>query len=262
VGTGSALLLERIKSIALAMYGDGGGQWHKQMSAGRSTRNDLRLYPTRPFRISSADTSGCGVRLEDVPASPSELPSATLHPLLASRWSPTTFDDSAEASPAEISSVLEAARWAPSAGNAQPWAFLVGRRGDPIHATMVAHLARSSGRWAPGASFLVVNLAHRFVEDTDWEYSEFSTYDLGQAVAHMTIQAQWLGFFSRQFRAFDKEGLTEAFDVPAHWEVTTMTAFGRLVAGAVPPEPVGPLGTRTRRELSEITWAGITQPAG
>ncbi len=187
---------------------------------------------------------------------PAAVPLPALHPLLASRWSPTTFDGSADADPEEVASVLEAARWAPSAGNAQPWAFLVGRRGDPVHATMVAHLARSSARWAPLAGFLVVNLAHRFVEDTDWEYSEFSTYDLGQAVAHMTIQAQSLGLYSRQFRAFDKAALTAAFEVPAHWEVTTMTAFGRLQPGSTPPEPVpAAAASRTRRELTDITWA-------
>ena len=49
--------------------------------------------------------------------------------------------------------------------------------------------------WAPGASLIVVNVAHVFVEETDgWEYSEFSRYDLGQAVAHMTIQGLAMGW--------------------------------------------------------------------
>jgi hypothetical protein len=42
---------------------------------------------------------------------------------------------------------------------------------------------------------LVANLSHRYVEDTDWDHSEFSLYDLGQAVAHMTVQAQAMGMF-------------------------------------------------------------------
>jgi nitroreductase len=57
-----------------------------------------------------------------------------LHPLLAARWSPTTFDASYELRAPEIEALLEAARWAPSAGNSQPWAFIVGQRGDAIHA--------------------------------------------------------------------------------------------------------------------------------
>lgn len=175
-----------------------------------------------------------------------------LHPLLASRWSPTTFDASYGATPEEVAVILEAARWAPSAGNSQPWSFIVGRRGDPVHARLVRHLARSSAVWAPSASLLVANLCHRFVEDTDWEYSEFALYDLGQAVAHMTVQAQALGLATRQFRAFDRAGLAAEFDVPAHWEVTTMTAFGRVPPGVERPD-ITPENGR-RRPMSDIAW--------
>jgi nitroreductase len=120
-------------------------------------------------------------------------PEVLLHPLLAGRWSPTKFDTSYDATPSEVATILEAARWAPSAGNSQPWAFIVGRRGEPVHARLVRHLAGSSAPWASTASLLIANLCHRFVEDTDWDYSEFALYDLGQAVAHMTFQAQVLG---------------------------------------------------------------------
>jgi nitroreductase len=175
-------------------------------------------------------------------------PELPLHPLLAGRWSPTTFDASYAATPSEVATILEAARWAPSAGNSQPWAFIVGRRADPMHARLVRHLAGSSAPWASTASLLIANLCHRFVEDTDWDYSEFALYDLGQAVAHMTVQAQALGLFARQFRAFDRAGLAAEFAVPAHWEVTTMTAFGR--AGA---DPAGD-PSRLRRPMSDIEW--------
>jgi hypothetical protein len=95
----------------------------------------------------------------------------------------------------------------------------------------VRHLAGSSAQWAPTASLLLANLSHRFVEDTDWEYSEFAHYDLGQAIAHLTFQARALGLFIRQFRAFDRDALATDFEVPAHWEVTTMAAIGRLPEG-------------------------------
>ena len=185
-----------------------------------------------------------------------------LHPLLAARWSPTTFDVSYELAASEVEALLEAARWAPSAGNSQPWAFIVGRRGDATHAGLIRHLAGSSRAWAPTASLLVANLAHRYVEDTDWEYSEFSLYDLGQAVAHMTVQAQALGLHVRQFRAFDRPGLAAEFAVPDHWEVTTMAAVGRAaVASAAQPsqEPrPAPRPTdapsRQRRSINDILW--------
>ena len=185
-----------------------------------------------------------------------------LHPLLAARWSPTAFDASYELAASEIEALLEAARWAPSAGNSQPWAFIVGCRGDAAHARLVRHLARSSGAWAPAASLLVANLAHRYVEDTDWEYSEFSLYDLGQAVAHMTVQAQALGLHVRQFRAFDRVGLAAEFAVPDHWEVTTMAAVGRAAAARATPSAQEPrpapwranAPSRQRRSIDDILW--------
>ena len=181
-------------------------------------------------------------------------PVRLLHPLLARRWSPTAFDPSHVLPSAEVDLLVEAARWAPSAGNSQPWAFVVGRRGDATHQRMQRHLAASSARWAPAASLLVANMCHVRVEDTDWQYSEFAHYDLGQAVAHMTLQAQALGLSVRQFRAFDRAGLTAEFAVPQHWEVTTMSAIGIL------PSAPGIDGTsgappRRRRALGEIVWS-------
>jgi nitroreductase len=176
-----------------------------------------------------------------------DVGSPGLHPLLASRWSPTAFDPMHEVSDRDVGALLEAARWAPSAGNSQPWALIVGRRGDETHRRLVRHLAGSSARWAPTASLLVANLSHRHVEDTDWDYSEFSLYDLGQAVAHMTLQAQALGLAVRQFRAFDREGVAAEFAVPRHWQVTTMSAIGR--AGDEDPG-------RARRTLQELVWPG------
>ena len=185
-----------------------------------------------------------------------------LHPLLAARWSPAAFDASYELAASEIEALLEAARWAPSAGNSQPWAFIVGQRGDATHARLVRYLARSSGAWAPAASLLVANLAHRYVEGTDWEFSEFSLYDLGQAVAHLTVQAQALGLHVRQFRAFDRAGLAGEFAVPEHWEVTTMAAVGRpAAASAVPSAPElsttvrrAGVPSRQRRTIDDILW--------
>ncbi len=185
---------------------------------------------------------------------------AGLHPLLAGRWSPARFDTAHEATDGQVEQLIEAARWAPSAGNSQPWAFIAARRGDAVHERLVSQLARSSLAWAPSASVLFVNLRHRFVADTDWEYSEFSGYDLGQAVAHMTVQARAMGLQSRQFRAFDRSALSREFALPDHWEAATMTAFGR------PAEPGGyggeasgarPDPPRLRRSARDLLWPGI-----
>ncbi len=93
----------------------------------------------------------------------------------------------------------------------------------------------------------MANLSHRYVEGTDWEYSEFSLYDLGQAVAHMTVQAVALGLHVRQFRAFDRGGIAAEVGVPTHWEVTTLSAIGRA-ASAPPPM------TSSRERRSDLRW--------
>ena len=104
----------------------------------------------------------------------------TLHSALARRFSPEMFDRDAVLTSQQVDTLLDAARLSPSAGNSQPWKFIVARRGDSIHARIVRHLARSSAVWAPYASLLVVNLAHVYVQDTpNWEYSEFARYDPG-----------------------------------------------------------------------------------
>jgi len=177
----------------------------------------------------------------------------SLHPLLAGRWSPTSFDPMHQLAQDEVDLLLQAARWAPSAGNSQPWSFIVARRGSLEHTRVIRHLAGSSAVWAPTASLLIANLAHRFVEDTDWEFSEFSLYDLGQAVAHMSIQAQALGLHVRQFRAFDRDGIAKEFAVPDHWEVTTLSAIGRAARG--PEIDRGPdVSARERHAIEQILW--------
>lgn len=105
----------------------------------------------------------------------------------------------------------------------------------------------------------MVNLCHRYIEDTDWEYSGFSLYDLGQAVAHMTIQAQAMGLAARQFRAFDAEGLTAELGVPAHWQIVSMTAIGVTPADATPRTPDKAM-ERMRRELADLRWRQGSPP--
>lgn len=132
----------------------------------------------------------------------------------------------------------------------------VGRRGDAAHDRLMRHLTGSSAPWVSTASLLIANLAHRFVEGTDWEYSEFSLYDLGQAVAHMTLQAESFGLSARQFRAFNRDGLRGEFAVPEHWEVTIMVAIGRAAVAdapsSVPATSSSP--ARQRRAVNDILW--------
>ena len=76
-------------------------------------------------------------RDQNAPTGPSD---AALHPLLAGRWSPTRFDTAHRISDGDVELILEAARWAPSAGNSQPWAFIVGTNETDLHARLTKHL--------------------------------------------------------------------------------------------------------------------------
>jgi nitroreductase len=156
-----------------------------------------------------------------------------LLPILRGRWSPQAFDVDHVVDEGQVDVLLEAARWAPSAGNSQPWAFHAVRRHAAGWQSVVDCLAGSSRPWATQAGLLVVNVAHLHVEGTDWDFSEFAQYDLGQAVAHMTIQAHSMGLACRQFRAFDRAALTLLLGVPDHWCVMTMMAIGRASSTAL-----------------------------
>jgi nitroreductase len=158
--------------------------------------------------------------------------SADLLPVLRQRWSPREFDVEHTIDASQVDVLLDAARLAPSAGNSQPWAFHVVLRHAAGWREIVDCLAGSSRPWARQASLLVVNLCHLRVEGTDWEFSDFSVYDLGQAVAHMTIQAHAMGLACRQFRAFNQDALAALLRGPDHWQVMTMTAIGRTAPTA------------------------------
>lgn len=155
-------------------------------------------------------------------------PRAQIAGILRGRWSTRLFDPIHELFDDELTQILEAARWSPSAGNSQPWAFIVGRRDDPTHQRFVELLSRGNISWAPEASALILTLHQSAVErDSDLVLSDYAMYDLGQAAAHLTFQAQSMGLFVHQFAGFDHERAAEVFEVPNHWTVTTGIAIGR-----------------------------------
>ncbi|MFE0463987.1 nitroreductase family protein [Kitasatospora sp. NPDC058965] len=175
-----------------------------------------------------------------------------LHPLLAGRFSPYRFDPSGVVDDHALELLLEAARWAPSAGNSQPWGFRTARPGEADHARVLRHLAPSSARWATDAGLLIVALTRRTVDDSALLYSEFADYDLGQAVAHLTLQAEALGLASHQFRAFDLDALTAEFRPAPGWAIVSMIAVGRA---ADEPSPA-----RDRRSTGDLRAAPWTHP--
>jgi nitroreductase len=187
-------------------------------------------------------------------------PAAGLHPLLRERRSSRIFDHRFVVPDTDLAGVLEAARWAPSAGNSQPWAFVVAKRGEPAHDRMVALLSRGTASWAPAASALLLTL-HRTGHDEDpaMAFSDYAAYDLGQAVAFLTVQAQALDLHVHQFAGFDHARMAVEFAVPPAWAVTTVVALGRrpaaeLVDRADPGLRAREQGPRERKALSDFVF--------
>ena len=182
-----------------------------------------------------------------------------LLPLLRERRSTRSYDGAHVLADADLSSLLEAARWAPSAGNSQPWAFLVSRRGDEAHRRFVPLLSRGNASWVPSASALIFTL-HRVAtgpEEDALTYSDYAAYDLGQAVAQLTVQAISLGLAVHQFAGFDHEGLAELAGVPPHWRVTTGIAVGRELAADVAGDDLlreRDRRPRTRQPLADLAY--------
>ncbi len=177
---------------------------------------------------------------------------APIHELLASRWSPRGFDPEASVTKNQLDALLEAARWAPSASNQQPWRFIVVRRGSAGFAKVIDHLVGFNQEWAPNASVFVVAIAA--TRDADGAIQRWAEYDLGQSVAHLTLQAEALGLITHQMGGFDAAGLQGAFALAEDLVPVAIVAVGTVI----PAEQIANEGIReretaprVRRELSE-----------
>lgn len=152
--------------------------------------------------------------------------SAPIHEVLAERWSPRSFDTTVEVPESKIFAALEAARWSPSAANTQPWNFVVARRGTPEHAAVVENLMGFNQLWAGSAAVLIVNIAQ--TADASGNPLRWSEYDLGQAAAHLSVQAHHDGLHVHQMGGIEVDGLREAFGLGANLVPVAVTALGIL----------------------------------
>jgi nitroreductase len=150
-----------------------------------------------------------------------------IHDLIQQRWSPRAFDESREVARGELLRLFEAARWAPSSGNEQPWAFVVLDRAHDrdAHATLLATLTERNQAWANAAPVLVL-VAVRLASDDDNRPAPAPWYDAGQAVAFLTLQATAQDLSIRQMAGFDRSRAREVCGVPASFEPAVVMAIG------------------------------------
>lgn len=148
-----------------------------------------------------------------------------VHELVERRWSPRAFS-SRPVEPGKLRSVLEAARWAPSSWNDQPWHFLVSRREEREEfERMLSCLSSGNRRWAGRAPVLMISVARaRFRKNG--KPNRHAWHDVGQAAAQLTLQAVHEGLSVHQMAGFDAERARELYEVPDDHEPVAAMALG------------------------------------
>jgi nitroreductase len=150
---------------------------------------------------------------------------APIHELIRQRWSPRAFAER-RVEPDKLVTLFEAARWAASASNEQPWAFLVATQADAKnYEYMLGVLVDFNRSWANKAPVLILTLAHTQFEK-DGRPNRHAFYDLGQAADNLSLQATALGLATHPMAGFNIEAARERFGVPAGWEPVSVIALG------------------------------------
>ncbi|MEZ4675613.1 MAG: nitroreductase family protein [Caldilineaceae bacterium] len=194
--------------------------------------------------------------IEEIVAIKAAATAHPIHELLAQRWSPRAFAPH-PVETAKLRSILEAARWAASGGNMQPWAFIVARRDADAdaHARMVSCLSEGNVPWASQAPVLGITVASLYRRPE--VRNRHAYHDVGLATQNMAIQATALGLHLHLMGGFSPEQARTAFAIPADHEAVTMFALGYLGN----PEQLserhqeGERALRTRRPLAEFVFS-------
>lgn len=145
-------------------------------------------------------------------------------PLFHHRWSPRSYSDR-EVSPALLEKVFEAARWAPSSSNEQPWKYVVGARGSETYGKIFASLVEGNQKWARKAAVLILGAARTKFNRNGAE-NRFALHDLGAADAYLALQAAALGLAAHQMGGFNQEKAREALGIPADYAIGSVIALG------------------------------------
>lgn len=183
--------------------------------------------------------------------------SVRINDLFAERRSPRSFDESAEISKDDLLAMLEAARWAPSGSNIQPWRFVIGQRGDEVFNKVLQSLAPFNQGWAFRASTLILVVAENLRPDGT-PYMGFQ-YDCGLSVAQLTLEAHDRGYVAHQMGGFDKTKAAHAFGLTENLSPVIVIAIGRQGSIEQLDEATAARESapRERKELSELVLQGL-----
>lgn len=171
--------------------------------------------------------------------------------LIKKRWSPVVFDKK----PIEANTVLsvfEAARWAPSSRNEQPWRYIYGHRNDEVFNKILNTLMAGNIVWAKNAAVLIASFAKKN-SGFNGKPLRHNFYDTGAANMLLQLQALEYGIYSHTMGGFSPEKISKTFDIPDSIEPVSVIALGYL--GNVDDENSDDLKNRdlTPREREKIT---------
>lgn len=185
---------------------------------------------------------------------PADFP---IHDLIHNRWSPRAFADKG-VSPDVLKSLFEAARWAPSSNNEQPWAYLVATKDDTENfAKLLGVLVEFNQAWAKHAPVLAMAVAELAFAKNNTP-NRNAQYDVGAATALLTMEATSRGLGVHQMAGFDADKAREVFTIPSGWDPLAAIAIGYPGDPATLPERLREreLAPRTRKPISEFVMTG------
>lgn len=183
----------------------------------------------------------------------SDLP---VDPLFINRWSPRAFTND-EITEHQLMALLEAARWAPSAYNVQPWRFVFARRGGAGWQAMMDALVPFNQSWAGSASALVVVLSAEQSQSDEGELqpNAWHAFDAGAAWASVALQAHLWGWATHAMGGFDAEAMRRAVRTPEGFTIHAVVAVGRKAdASTLPADLQEYEAPSDRRALAETVF--------
>lgn len=152
---------------------------------------------------------------------------AEINPLLAQRWSPRAFAER-EVALDVLQQLFEAARWAPSCYNDQPWSFVIGRRGHGDgYQAILDTLVPFNQQWASTAPVLIIAICREEFSHNG-KPNRHAWYDLGLAMGNLLVEATALGLHAHQMAGFDPDAAAQSLDIPAPHSAVSATALGYL----------------------------------
>ena len=188
-------------------------------------------------------------------------PDHLVETLIVRRWSPRAMSGE-RLSEAELMSLFEAARWAPSSFNEQPWRFVYAERDGEHWPRFFDLLSEGNRRWAAAAAVLVVVLS-RTTFERNGNPSRTHSYDTGAAWQNVALQGCRMGLVMHGMAGFDYERAREILEVPGEFAVEAMIAVGRPAPAEVLPEPLRarefPSG---RKPVIELAFPGVFRAGG